>query len=86
MIHNKRIPEIDGLRVDEAHKGGKGAPKPTAAQLEAEAAQAKELADLEAKEQARIEAMGRRRRGRASLLGGSELGQATEDLKQTLGA
>jgi len=22
MIHNKRVPEIDGMRIDEAHKGG----------------------------------------------------------------
>jgi hypothetical protein len=42
MIHNKRVPLIDGLRIDEAHKG-KGASGPSKAQLDAEAAQTKEL-------------------------------------------
>jgi hypothetical protein len=78
MIHNKRVPLIDGLRIDEAHKG-KGASGPSA-QIEAEAAQTKELADLQLKEDARAAAMGRSRRGRASLLSGEETG-----IKETLG-
>ena len=75
----KRVPTIDGLRVDEAHKGG--AKGPSKAQIAAEKAQAKELADLTAKEEARTKAMARRRRGRASLLTGDETGA-----KQSLGA
>jgi hypothetical protein len=47
MIHNKRVPLIDGLRIDEAHKG-KGASGPSKAQIEAEEAQSKELKDLQA--------------------------------------
>lgn len=82
MLHDKKVPKIDGLRVDEAHKGGKGGSVgPTAAQLAAEEAQAKELEDLQAKEDARVEAMSRSRRGRASLLTGEETG-----MKDTLGA
>ena len=80
MIHNKRVPLIDGLRIDEAHKG-KGASSPSKAQIEAEEAQSKELADLKLKEDARAAAMGRSRRGRASLLSGEETG-----MKETLGA
>ena len=73
---------IDGLVIDEAHKGGgKGsAPAPSKAQVEAEEAQKKELADLTAKEEARTAAMGRKRRGRASLLTGTE-----EGMKESLG-
>jgi hypothetical protein len=64
--------------------GGKGASGPSAAQIEAERAQAAELKSLQEKEDARVKAMGRKRQGRASLISGSETGQA--DLKQTLGA
>ena len=81
MIHNKRVPLIDGLRIDEAHKGGKGASGPSPAQIVAEEAQSKELADLKLKEDARAAAMGRSRRGRASLLSGEETG-----MKQKLGS
>jgi hypothetical protein len=80
MIHNKRVPLIDGLRIDEAHKG-KGASGPSAAQIEAEAAQTIELKNLQLKEDARAAAMGRSRRGRASLLSGEETG-----MKETLGS
>ena len=52
MIHNKRVPLIDGLRIDEAHKG-KGASSPSKAQLDAEAAQTIELKNLQLKEDAR---------------------------------
>lgn len=35
MIHNKRVPSIDGMEIDKAHKGGggggKGAPSPSKA-------------------------------------------------------
>lgn len=64
-----------------AFKGGKGAPKVSKAQVDAEKAQAKELKDLQAKEDARVKAMGRKRQGRASLLSGDETG-----LKDNLGA
>lgn len=64
--------------------GGKGAPKVSQAQIDAEKAQKEELKSLQAKEDARVEAMGRKRQGRASLISGAETGQA--DLKQTLGA
>lgn len=108
MNLNKRVPEIDGLRVDEAHKGGgnifktllspaaavtkmvtketknilgiKPPPGPSQAELDAQAAQQEELASLKKKEDARIAAMGRARRGRASLISGTETG-----MKQTLG-
>ena len=79
-----RVPMIDGLRIDEAHKGGKGGSSgssgPSAAQVTLENAQVKELAELTKKEDARVAAMGRKRRGRASLITGDETG-----LKQTLG-
>ena len=94
-----RVPKIDGLRIDEAHKGGlldvftsftglgsllKGlspkVPGQSQAEKDAEAAQSKELADLQSKENARLAAMDRRR-GRSSLLSGAETG-----LKETLGA
>jgi len=76
-----RVPMIDGLRIDEAHKGGKGGSSgPSAAQVTAEKAQVKELADLTKKEDSRVAAMSRKRRGRASLITGDETG-----LKQTLG-
>ena len=82
MLHDKKVPMIDGLRVDEAHKGGgKGARSPSKAQLDAEAAQTKELENLQLKEDARAAAMGRSRRGRASLLSGEETG-----MKETLGS
>ena len=77
MLKNK-VPTIDGLRVDEAHKGGgKGSKGPSKAEIEAQKAQEKELADLQAKEDARIKAMERRKRGRASLLSGEETGMKT---------
>ena len=66
----------------EFEKGG--APSKSQAQIDAENAQAKELADLQAKEDARIAAMGRKRRGRASLLSGSEMGDEN-GLKTNLG-
>jgi hypothetical protein len=44
-------------------------------------AQSKELADLKLKEDARVAAMGRSRRGRASLLSAEETG-----MKKTLGS
>ncbi len=58
----------------------KGGSKPTEAQKKAEIAQEKELADLQAKEDSRTAAVGRKRRGRASLISGTE-----EGLKKTLG-
>lgn len=64
--------------------GGKGSSKQSQAEKDAEAAQAKELADLEAKEEARVEAMSRKRRGRGSLISGDETGDT--GLKKTLGA
>lgn len=67
-----------------AFKGGKSAKK-SQAEADAEKAQAEELATLQAQEDARAAAMQRKRRGRASLLSGSEEGQ-TKDLKKTLGA
>ena len=70
----------DPRNLDKAFKGG-GAPAKSQAQIQAEEAQAKELADLQAKEDARVKAMGRKRRGRASLISGDETG-----MKQTLGA
>ena len=63
--------------------GGKGSSGPSQAQIDAEKAQAEELKSLQAKEDARVAAMGRKRQGRATLISGSELGQ--QDLKQTLG-
>lgn len=85
---NKKIPIIDGLRIDEAHKGGgKGDPSKSQAQIEAEQAQAQELATLQKKEQSRVEALGRSRRGRASLLSGTETGSFVNNmLKQSLGS
>ena len=74
-----RVPTIDGLRIDEAHKGGKGA-STSAAQVAAEEAQVKELASLTKKEDSRVAATSRKRRGRASLISGDETG-----LKKTLG-
>lgn len=76
-LHKKLLGEVPFTY----NKGGKGASGPSAAQIEAEEAQKKELADLTMKEEARTKAMGRKRRGRASLLSGEETG-----LKQTLGS
>lgn len=73
-------------------KGGKGgsvAPAPpTAAAVKADEAQIKELEDLQKKEDARTDAMKRKRRGRASLISGSETGLQTPvtGMKDTLGA
>ena len=84
MLKNK-VPLIDGLRIDEAHKG-KGASGPSKAETKAAAAQEKELASLQLKEDARTKAMGRKKRGRASLLSGEETGiKGGELLKQALG-
>lgn len=66
----------------ELQKGSKSQ-SPSAAEIAAEEAQAKELADLQAQEDARTAAMSRSRRGRASLLSGTELGD--EELSDTLG-
>ncbi len=60
---------------------GKGSKGPSKAQIAAEEAQKKELADLQAKEDSRKDAMARGRRGRASLISGEETG-----LKDNLGA
>lgn len=80
-VFRNKVPMIDGLRIDEAHKGGgKGSKGPSAAEIAAQKAQEKELADLQAKEDARSKAMLRARQGRASLLSGEETG-----MKQTLG-
>ena len=53
---------------------GKGYSKSEAEQ-DAELAQSEELETLSAQEQARKDAMSRKKRGRASLLTGDELGQ-----------
>lgn len=85
MVKNEFDYEFDlnnPLAYIAAFKGG--APKKSAAQKAAEEAQAKELADLQAKEDARIAAMGRKRKGRASLLSGSEMGDEN-GLKSNLG-
>ena len=86
MVKNEFDYEFDlnnPLAYVAAFKGG-SAPKKSAAQKAAEEAQAKELADLQAKEDARVAAMGRKRKGRASLLSGSELGDEN-GLKTKLG-
>lgn len=64
-------------------KGGKGSTSTSKSQAEidAEAAQTEELAELEAQETARTDAMKRKRRGRASLMTGDETG-----MKDSLGA
>lgn len=69
----------DPRNLDKAFKGG--APAKSQAQIEAEEAQARELKDLQAKEDARVKAMQRKRAGRASLLSGEETG-----MKESLGA
>jgi len=80
MMFKCKVPMIDGLRIDEAHFGGK--PKgPSAAELEAQKAQKQELADLKVKEDARTKALKRKKRGRASLISGAETGE-----KELLGA
>ncbi len=63
------------------HIREKVASGPSKAQIEAEAAQTIELKNLQLKEDARAAAMGRSRRGRASLLSGEETG-----MKETLGS
>ena len=47
------------------------------AQIDAENAQQAELKDLQAQEDARTAAMARKKRGRASLISGSETGNST---------
>lgn len=74
-----KVPMIDGLRIDFAHKGGGGGQ--TAAQAELEKAQTEELARLKAKEDSRVAALNRGRRGRSLLISGGE-----EGLKTKLGA
>lgn len=71
------------LKESSMAKGG--APAKSQAQIDAEKAQQKELEDLQKKEDARVAAMSRKRQGRASLISGSETGQA-QDLKTTLGS
>ena len=68
----------------ELQKGGKSQSGPSEAEVAAQKAQEKELADLQAKEDARVAAMGRRKRGRASLISGSESGDES-GLSNTLG-
>ena len=70
-MFKKNVPEIDGLRIDFAHKGGGGQ---SAASKELEVAQAKELEDLKVKEEARVAALQRGRRGRSLLISGGEEG------------
>ena len=82
-MFNRNVPMIDGLRIDEAHKGGKGAKGPSDAEIQAQEQQKRELADLSRKEDARVKAMGRKKRGRASLLSGAETG--APKLKESLG-
>ena len=71
-MFKKNVPEIDGLRIDFAHKGGGGGQ--SAASKELEAAQAEELAQLKVKEEARVAALQRGRRGRSLLISGGEEG------------
>ena len=74
-MFKKNVPEIDGLRIDFAHKGGGGqSAAPSAASKELEVAQAKELEDLKVKEEARVAALQRSRRGRSLLISGGEEG------------
>ena len=75
-MFKKNVPEIDGLRIDFAHKGGGGGGGggQSAAAKELEAAQAKELEDLKVKEEARVAALQRSRRGRSLLISGGEEG------------
>ncbi len=67
------------LNATIAYKGGGkgGSSGPSKSQIRAEEQQKKELADLQAKEDARVDAMGRKKRGRASLISGEETGKAT---------
>lgn len=71
-MFKKNVPEIDGLRIDFAHKGGGGGQSAAAAELEK--AQAEELAQLKVKEEARVAALQRGRRGRSLLISGGEEG------------
>ena len=64
-----------------AFKGG--APSKSQAQIDAEKAQAEELATLKKQEESRVAAMNRKKRGRASLISGSETGE--NQLKSKLG-
>jgi len=82
-MYKCKVPMIDGLRIDEAHFGGSKQKGPSEAELQAQEAQKKELADLTVKEDARVKAMGRKKRGRASLITGEETGNK---LKENLGA
>ena len=71
-MFKKNVPEIDGLRIDFAHKGGGGGQSAAAAELEK--AQAEELAQLKVKEEARVAALQRGRRGRSLLISSGEEG------------
>ena len=71
-MFKKNVPEIDGLRIDFAHKGGGGGQSAAAAELEK--AQTEELAQLKVKEEARVAALQRGRRGRSLLISGGEEG------------
>lgn len=84
ILNEHGLSDNDPLSHAFAYKG-KGAPKKTEAELEAEKAQQEELNKLKAQEESRTAAMSRSRRGRASLLSGSETGANSEDLSNTLG-
>ena len=74
-MFKKNVPEIDGLRIDFAHKGGGGGGGgQSAAAAELEKAQTEELAQLKVKEEARVAALQRGRRGRSLLISGGEEG------------
>jgi len=53
---------------------GKGASGPSEAEIRAQKAQEQELSSLQAKEDSRMAAMNRKKRGRASLISGTEEG------------
>ena len=72
-MFKKNVPEIYGLRIDFAHKGGGGGGQ-SAAAAELEKAQTEELAQLKVKEEARVAALQRGRRGRSLLISGGEEG------------
>lgn len=63
--------------------GSRSAPGPTPAQQRAEKRKEEELALLESQETQRKRALGRKRRGRASLISGAETG--IQDRSDTLG-
>ena len=83
IINEHELKDNHPLSFLYAYKGGKGSPKTSQAEIDARKAQTEELAALEAQEASRTEAMARKRRGRASLISGDEMGNT--QLKQTLG-